>query len=326
MPDFRFIETNGVRLRAAVEGAGPLVVMVHGFPESWYSWRHQMGPIAQAGFTACAIDVRGYGGSDKPPAVADYSLEQITGDVAGVIEALSEDGTGVLIGHDWGAPIVWNTALTRPGQVRAVAGLSVPYTGVPSFNFLDLIKMAFTDKGRFFYQVYFQDEGVAEAEMEADARDALRRFYYAISGDAPDGTWPVDKAHGAPLLEGLVDPQPFPAWLSEADLDYFTAEFEASGFRGPINRYRNWARDFTWLQGFKDRSLDQPSLFIGGERDLVLKMLPGVDPLAVMSPHLSGLQGAHILPGCGHWTQQERPEEVTRLLVDWLKALPPTGV
>lgn len=320
-PRFQMIQTNGVTLRAVVEGTGPLVVMVHGFPESWYSWRHQIGPIAAAGFTACAIDVRGYGGSDKPHPVEAYSLEALTGDVAGVIEALSPDGTGVLIGHDWGAPIVWNTALTRPDRVRAVAGLSVPYTGVPAFNFLDLVKVAFTDKGRFFYQVYFQDEGVAEAEMEADARGALRRFYYAISGDAPDGTWPVDKPHGAPLLERLPDPQPFPAWLTEADIDYFTAEFEASGFRGPINRYRNHGRDFEWLQGFKDRVLDQPSLFIGGNRDLVLKMLPGVDPLAVMTPHLPGLRGATVLDGCGHWTQQERPEAVTALLLDWLKGL-----
>ncbi|MDO9334850.1 MAG: alpha/beta hydrolase [Caulobacter sp.] len=321
MPDFRTIETNGIKLRAAVEGSGPLVVMVHGFPESWYSWRHQIGPIADAGFTACAIDVRGYGGSDKPGEVSDYALEKITADVAGVIEALSDDGTGVLIGHDWGAPIVWNTALTRPDRVTAVAGLSVPYSGIPAINFLDAIKVAFTDKGRFFYQVYFQDVGVAEAELEADPRAAIRKFYYAISGDAPDGTWPNDKPHGAALLDRLPDPQPFPAWLTDADIDYYTAEFQGSGFFGPLSRYRNWGPDFDWLQGFKGRTIDQPSLFIGGTRDLVLKMLPGVDPVALMAPHLTDLRGAHLIEGCGHWTQQERPEEVNRLLLDWLKTL-----
>lgn len=320
-PDFRIIETNGIKVRAAVQGSGPLVVMVHGFPESWYSWRHQIGPIAEAGFTACAIDVRGYGGSDKPAKVEDYSLEQITADVAGVIEALSEDGTGVLIGHDWGAPIVWNTALTRPDRVRAVAGLSVPWTGVPAMNFLDLVKVAFTDKGRFFYQVYFQDVGVAEAELEADPAATIRKFYYAISGDAPDGTWPSDKPHGAALLDRLPDPRPFPAWLSDADIAYYAAEFARSGFFGPLSRYRNHGRDFEWQQGFKDRRIEQPSLFIGGSRDLVLKMIPGVDPLAIMKPHLPGLRGAHVLEGCGHWTQQEMPEDVTRLLVDWLKGL-----
>ena len=318
---FITIPTNGIHLRAVIEGSGPLVVLVHGFPEGWYSWRHQIGAIAAAGFTACAIDVRGYGGSDSPPEVADYSLAQITADVAGVIAQLSPDGTGVLIGHDWGAPIVWNTALTRPDRVRAVAGLSVPWTGVPSAPFLDPIKAAFTDKGRFFYQVYFQDVGVAEAELEADVRASLRKFYYALSGDAPAGTWPRDKPHGATLLDRLPDPQPFPAWFTPADEDHFVAAFEASGFYGPLNRYRNHDIDFAWQQGFKDRRIEQPALFIGGDRDLALRMLPGVNPVDLMAPHLPGLRGAHVLPGIGHWTQQEAPVQVNALLLDWLKGL-----
>lgn len=319
-PRLIHVPANGITLRAAVAGEGPLVLMVHGFPESWYSWRHQIGPIAQAGFTACAIDVRGYGGSDKPPEVADYSLERITADVAAVVEALSPDGTAVLIGHDWGAPIVWNTALAHPQRVRAVAGLSVPWTGVPPVCFLDAVLAAYTAKGRFFYQVYFQDEGVAEAELQADVRGALRRFYYAISGDAPDGSWPA-KPHGARLLDGLVDPDPFPAWLTKADEDFFVGEFEASGFRGPLNRYRNHRRDFAWQQTMRDRTITQPALFIGGDRDLVLKMIPGVDMIARMTPHLPGLRGAHLLPGIGHWTQQEAPAAVNRLLLDWLRGL-----
>ena len=315
------LPVNGLHLHAVVEGSGPLVLMVHGFPEGWYSWRHQLGPVAAAGFTACAIDVRGYGGSDKPPAVADYSLEQITADIAGVVELLSPGAPAVLVGHDWGAPIVWNTALARPDRVRAVAGLSVPWTGVPTVNFLDAVKAAFTDKGRFFYQVYFQDVGVAEAELEADVRASLRKFYYALSGDAPDGTWPKDKPHGAKLLDRLPDPQPFPAWLSPADEDHFVAEFQASGFHGPLNRYRNHARDFAWQQGFKDRRIEQPALFIGGERDLVLRILPGQRPVDLMAPHLPKLRGAHVLPGIGHWTQQEAPAAVTALLLDWLRGL-----
>jgi pimeloyl-ACP methyl ester carboxylesterase len=322
-PSFIQVPANGIKLRAAVAGSGPLVLMVHGFPEGWYSWRHQIGPVAEAGFTACAIDVRGYGGSDRPPEVADYSLEKITADLAGVIEALSPDGTAVLVGHDWGAPIVWNTALTRPDRVRAVAGLSVPWTGIATVNFLEAVRAAFTAKGRFFYQVYFQDEGVAEAELEADVRASLRKFYYAISGDAPDGTWPKNKPHGARLLDGLPDPDPFPAWLTKADEDHFVAEFQASGFRGPLNRYRNHARDFAWQQQFRDRKIEQPSLFIGGDRDLAVRMLPGVDPVALMAPHLPGLRGAHVLPGIGHWTQQEAPEAVNRLLLEWLRGVTP---
>ncbi len=318
------VNAGEVSLRCAIEGTGPLVVMVHGFPESWYSWRHQIGPIAAAGFTACAIDVRGYGGSDKPQPVEAYAMDHMVGDVAGVIEALSPGKRAVLIGHDWGAPIVWNSALTRPDRVRAVAGLSVPYTGVPARSFKAMFEEVFTAKNRFFYQAYFQDEGVAEAEMEADVRGALRRFYYAISGDAPDGTWPNDKPHGAKLLDRLPDPDPFPAWLTAEDEDYFVGEFERSGFRGPINRYRNHDSDFEWLQGFKGKKIEQPSLFIGGERDLVLSMMGRRDYSelrALMKAEAPDLRGSDILPGCGHWTQQEKPAEVNERLLAWLRSL-----
>ena len=322
MPTFRTLPVGEVSLRVAIEGEGPLVLMVHGVPESWYSWRHQMAPIAAAGFTAAAIDVRGYGGSDKPHPVDAYAMERLVGDVAGAIDALSPGGApAVLIGHDWGAPIVWNSALTRPDRVRAVAGLSVPYMGVPNRSFSEVYEEIFTSRGKFFYQHYFQAEGVAEAEMEADVRGALRKFYYAISGEAPDGTWPLDKLVGDSLLHRLPDPNPFPAWLGDADLDYFVGEFEGSGFRGPINRYRNHDRDFAWLQQFQGRTIDQPSLFIGGERDLVLSMFGRVDFAALMKSQLTDLRGADILPGCGHWTQQEKPTEVNERLVGWLKGV-----
>jgi pimeloyl-ACP methyl ester carboxylesterase len=321
MSDFQWIVRYGVKLRARIAGDGPLIVLVHGFPESWYSWRHQIGPLAGAGYRVCAIDVRGYGGSDKPHAVAAYDLETLIGDVAGVIDHLNPGGQAILIGHDWGAPIVWNTALTRPDRVAAVAGLSVPFTGPPALPFLDFAHQIFTARGLFFYQVYFQEEGVAEVELEADPRAALRKFLYAISGEAPDGTWPFDKKHGDSLLHRLPDPDPFPAWLSQADEDYYTAEFAASGFRGPLNRYRNHHRDFAFLSRFKDRVIAQPSLFIGGTRDLVLKTFPGIDWQAMMRAHCSDLRGLHLLEGCGHWTQQERPQEVTRLLLDWLSGL-----
>ena len=321
MPDFKFVQLPDIRLRAAVQGTGPLVVMVHGFPESWYSWRHQIGPIAKAGFTACAIDVRGYGGSDKPHPVEAYAMERMIADMAGVAEALSPDGRAILIGHDWGAPIVWNTALVRPDRVRAVCALSVPYVGVPTRPLNAIFDEMFTKRNKFFYQAYFQKEGVAESEAEKNIRDFLRKFYYAISGDAPDGSWPTNKAADATLLQGLVDPDPFPAWLPPADLDYFVGEFEASGLRGPINRYRNHERDFTYLQEFKGRKIEQPALFIGGERDLVLTMFGRVDFVPVMKAEIPDLRGWDVLPGCGHWTQQERPGEVNDRLLAWLKSL-----
>ena len=205
--------------------------------------------------------------------------------------------------------------------MRAVAGLSVPYLGVPTRSMSEMIEEVFTSRGRFFYQHYFQHEGVAEAEMEADVRGALRRFYYAISGDAPDGTWPTDKVVGDTLLHRLPDPDPFPAWLTPPISTTTSAEFEASGFRGPINRYRNHDRDFAWLSGFAGRTIDQPALFIGGERDLVLTMFGRVDFVPLMRAQLTDLRGADILPGCGHWTQQERPAEVNARLLAWLRDL-----
>jgi epoxide hydrolase A/B len=314
-PDFRMISSNGVTLRVAVAGEGPLVLMAHGFPESWYSWRHQLEPLAAAGFTACAIDVRGYGGSDKPHPVEAYAIETIAADVAGVVEALSPNAPAVLIGHDWGAPIVWSTALFHPERVRAVCGLSVPYIGVPARPFMELIDELFTKRGLFFYQVYFQEEGVAEAECEADLRGFVRKCFYAWSGD---GAWPVKKPLGERLLEGLPDPDPMPAWMSAADVDYYVGEFQSSGLRGPLNRYRNNKRDWESMQRFKDAKIIQPALFIAGERDPVLKMFPGIDLVALMAPHMADLRAVHSLPGVGHWTQQEAPDAVTGLLIDWL--------
>lgn len=322
MPDFRMIKTEGATIRVAVEGAGPLVLMVHGFPESWYSWRHQFAPVTQAGFTAAAIDVRGYGGSSKLPRVEDYAMEALVADIAAVAHALQPDAPAIIVGHDWGAPQVWNSALTRPDAFSAVAALSVPYTGVSTRPFTEVFRQAFTNKGRFFYQEWFQEVGPAEAEAERDVRDFLRKFYYAISGDAPEGTWP-NKPAGATLLQDMVDPDPFPAWLSPADLDYYVAEFEASGFFGPISRYRNHERDHEWLQPYRERRIEQPALFIGGTKDPATTLFGAVaDPIALMRPHVPLVEG-HLLEGCGHWTQQERPEEVNRLLVDWLGRVRP---
>lgn len=319
MPEMRTIDTGEVALRCAVEGEGPLVIMVHGFPESWYSWRHQIGPVADAGFTACAIDVRGYGGSDKPQPVEAYAMERIVGDLIGLRKALSPDAPAVLVGHDWGAPIVWNSALTHPEHFRAVAGMSVPFSGVPQRPFTEVFREHFTSQGRFFYQEYFQEPGVAEAEAEADPRDFVQRMMYSISGDVPPGDY-WDKPLGATFLEGLPDPEPV-AWLTEDDLDFYEAEFTASGFRGPLNRYRNHEADYEWLQNWAGKRIEQPALFIGGTRDPATFLFGAIeDPVALVKMFAPRAEG-HILDGVGHWTQQERPDEVNAVLIDWLKRL-----
>ena len=319
MPEMRTIDTGEVSLRCAIAGEGPLVLMVHGFPESWYSWRHQIEPIARAGFTACAIDVRGYGGSDKPYPVEAYAMERIVGDLVGLRQALSPDRPAILIGHDWGAPIVWNSALTHPADFRAVAGLSVPFAGVPQRPFTEVFHEHFTSQGRFFYQEYFQKPGVAEAEAEKDPRDFIQRMMYSICGDVPPGDY-WDKPYGATFLEGLPDPAPV-SWLNEDDLDFYEAEFQQSGFRGPLNRYRNHEADYEWLQGWAGKRIEQPALFIGGTRDPATFLFGAVeDPIALVKMFAPKAEG-HILEGVGHWTQQERPDVVNRILIDWLNRI-----
>ncbi len=320
-PEFRMIDANGVRLRAAVAGEGPLVVLVHGFPESWAAWRHQIGPIAEAGFKVCAIDCRGYGGSDRPHPVEAYDLETMTADIAGVVAAEGGGAPGVLIGHDWGAHLVWHTALLHPDRIRAVAALSVPFLGVAERALIDAVRPVYGDRGKFFYQEYFQKEGVAEAEAERDLNAFVRRFYFWLSGEAPDGLGNGRPASGG-VLDGLPDPDPFPGWMTEEDIAYLVSEFRQSGLRGPLNRYRNQHRDVAFLTPWRGQKIQQPAFFIGGERDLVLSMVPGLDMIAAMRRNVPNLTGAVMLEGCGHWTQQERPQEVTAALVGWLKGLP----
>ena len=315
-PQFETLETNGVRLRVALAGSGPLVVLVHGWPESWYSWRHQIPALVAAGYRIAAPDVRGYGGSDKPAEIPAYSLKTLAGDVTGLVPALGEK-SAIFIGHDWGAPIVWNAALFFPERVRAVAGLSVPHTGrgpLPSIQLMQRMH-----RGRFFYQLYFQTPGVAEAEFEADVRTALRKVYYWASGDFARSGIKIDKPADATMLQGLPDPQPFPAWLSEADLDYYTGEFQRSGFRGPLNRYRCSEIDWADQEPFKDAKITQPAAFIAGTLEPVLRFLPGVDMVELMKKAMADLRLVEMIEGGGHWIQQEKPAETTAALLKFLK-------
>ncbi|MCP3853828.1 MAG: alpha/beta hydrolase [Actinomycetia bacterium] len=308
------IITNGdVEINVVIEGEGPLIVCVHGWPELWYSWRHQMSYFAARGYTVAAIDVRGYGGSSCPHPVADYTLSAITSDVAAVIGALSDE-PAIVLGHDWGAPIAWNTARFHPDVVRATAGLSVPYRPVGPVSALELWKTMFTDQGKFFYQVYFQDEGVAEAELGADSLKSVRQIYFSASGDAHGADFVRDKPHGAKLLDGLPDPDPFPAWATPEDLAVYADAFDRVGWRGGLNRYRAQPLDADELGSLPDNTIKQPAAFIGGELDVVRQFVEGFDPYEAAGQHCDDFRGTTVVPGAGHWVQQEAPEATNEAL------------
>jgi pimeloyl-ACP methyl ester carboxylesterase len=315
------IATNGIELHVAEQGTGPLVVLLHGFPEGWHSYRHQLPFLAAAGFRVVAPDQRGYGDSDRPEAIEAYDQVTLAADVAGLIEALGEQ-QAVVVGHDWGAAVAWNTALLHPGRVRAVAGMSVPFSARPPMSPLAFLRAYFKD--RFFYILYFQTPGVAEAELEADVRRSLRMMFYSLSGDAPPGSAFRPQAAVAPgsagaLLPTLIDPPRLPPWLSEAELDEYAAPFARHGFRAPLNWYRNIDRSWRLTAHLTGAKIEQPALFVAGAQDAVLAWNPGA--LEAMPPLMPNLRATVIVPGAGHWIQQERPDQVNAALLEFVSGL-----
>ncbi len=310
----RTIDTNGIKMHIAEAGQGPLVLLLHGFPELWYSWRHQLPALDDAGYHAVAPDLRGYGRTDAPADIESYNMLNMTADVVGILDGLGES-EAVVVGHDWGSPIAFDCALLYPHRFTAVAALSVPYVRRPPLPPIQLLKQMFANK--FFYMLYFQEPGVAEAELEADVHRSLRTFLFSASGEVQTDTALPPKPKDATFLEGMPEPKQLPSWLSEADLDYYTHEFERTGFRGGLNRYRNMDRDWEQLSQLADAKVKQPALFIAGDGDGVLTFT-GVDGMKADVPNLRKVV---MLPGCGHWTQQERPAEVNAALIQFLREL-----
>jgi pimeloyl-ACP methyl ester carboxylesterase len=312
------VEARGTRIEVVEEGDGPVVLLVHGFPESWYSWRHQIPALAAAGYRAVAIHVRGYGRSSSPLEVGEYSMLRHVSDNLGVLEALGVDRAAV-VGHDWGSPIAAHCALLRPDVFTSVALISVPYSPPGGRRPTSVFAEMGAAFGEEFYINYFQEPGRAEAEIELDVRSWLRGFYIAASGDArpsPDGRSIAFVRPGGMLRERFDAEAELPAWLTEEDLEFYVAGFERSGFRGPLNRYRNVDGDWQDLQPWRNRPITVPSLFIGGEKDG--PTIWGARALERHASTLPALRGNHILAGCGHWVQQERPDEVNELLLGWL--------
>jgi pimeloyl-ACP methyl ester carboxylesterase len=313
------VQNGDITLRVEVSGDGPTILCVHGWPELAHSWRHQVAHLAPRGYRVAAMDVRGYGGSSVPVEVERYTLRELAGDIAAVAAAL-DDGPVVLFGHDWGAPIAWNAAIRYPDKVRAVAGLSVPHTPQLPISLLDIFEQLYAD--RFFYMLHFQEPGVAEHEFEADLRAALKRVYFALSGEAPAGSFLPDAPRGASLLAELPEPPAEPLrFMDEDDLDVYVRAFAHTGMVGAINRYRAMALDAVASADIVGATVDQPACFIGGELDAVRTMIPGVDAFADSGSGCTRFFGSTIVAGAGHWVQQEAPAEVNAALDAFLASI-----
>ena len=315
----RIVETNGIRMHVAEAGRGPLIVLCHGFPECWYSWRRQLVALAEAGYHAVAPDMRGYGRTDAPAEIEAYTLLHLVGDIVGLVEALGER-TAVVAGHDWGAPVAWHSALLRPDVFRAVIGLSVPFR--PRTPVRPSTVMPQTEH-EVFYQLYFQTPCVADAELARDVRSTMRRLAFSGSGDAPSReNIAMIPRHGG-FLDHTIDPETLPSWLTDADIDVYAGEFSRTGFRGGLNWYRNIDRNWELLAPYAGAVVTVPALYAVGDRDLVYKFR-GMDQLIPnLKNFVPDLRRTVILPGCGHWTQQERAAEVNAAMLDFLQRLSP---
>ena len=310
----RLVDVNGVRLRIIEAGPpdGPVVILAHGFPESAYSWRHQIPALAAAGFRVIAPDQRGYGGSSRPEPIEAYDIGQLSGDLVGLLDDAGAE-RAALIGHDWGAVVVWTTAQLHPDRVAAVAGLSVPPVPRPLTPVTEALRRIFGDA--FFYMLYFQQPGVADAEMNADPRRSLRRMLGGMRAPQDEAAAMRMLAPGPEgFIERLPDPDRLPDWLTAADLDHYVAEFSRTGFTGALNWYRNYERNWHLTAHPAAETISAPSLFIGGTDDPVLTFTKTdrARELAV------GPYRQVMLDGAGHWIQQERPDEINTELLTFL--------
>ncbi len=336
------LDIDGTRIYAVEQGRGPLVLLVHGFPELAYSWRHQLPALAAAGYRAVAIEQRGYGRSSKFWDPQAYRIDHLAADIVGVIEALGES-QAVIVGHDWGAPVVWSTAWMHPHAVRGVVGMSVPFAGraligVPGNPFgeheLEAYQAELAGPGQDFYHTYWSGLDAIVEEIEADLHGWIRDLVYSVSGEclsaagfdlgAADPITLIRGSalcipHGAKMRERFSTPETLPPWLSAADLAVYVEAFERSGFHGPLSYYRNLPADWVVLEPYAGTPLAPPACFIGAEYDVATWW--GAEALARADEVMADFRGHTVLPGCGHWIQQERAQDTNRLLLDFLAGL-----
>jgi pimeloyl-ACP methyl ester carboxylesterase len=315
----RMIETNGIRLHVAEQGEGPLIILCHGFPECWYSWRHQLPALAKAGFRAVALDLRGYGRSDRPEEVEKYTILHDIGDIVGLVGALGAK-QAVIAGHDIGAAIAWQAALLRPDRFRAVIALSPPFRSRGFGDSGPPTTLMPQNDNAVFYQLFFQTPE-AEAGLGRDLRRTFRSQFYMLSGDRPPSAGGGWFAAGMLPRKGgpLTDPPSLPAWVTESDIDVYVAEFTRSGFHGPLAWWRNIDRGWELMAPFAGAAVTVPALYMAGDRDVIVAVFS--QDIAKQSALVPKLRPPIMLPGCGHWTQQERAPEVSTAMIDFLRSL-----
>ena len=311
------VQTNGIRMHVVEAGSGFPVLLCHGFPEMWYSWRHQLRALADAGFRAIAPDQRGYGETDAPQPVEAYTIHHLVGDLTGLLDALGIEKAAI-VGHDWGGLLVWQMALLAAPRVAAVVGVNTPY--FPRLPMLPTAMMRAVAQGNFQYILYFQEPGVADAELERDVRRSLRSFYQAVPREIIEATRELGPGvmgpEGGGILDRLPD-RPHGDFLTADDFEVFVRAFERSGFRGGLNWYRNFDRNWELTAYLSGARVMQPALMITAELDPVLR--PNM--AAGMSHWVPNLQDTVLIKDCGHWTQQEKPAEVNRALIGFLRGL-----
>jgi pimeloyl-ACP methyl ester carboxylesterase len=315
----RMIETNSIRLHVAEQGEGPLVILCHGFPECWYSWRHQLPALAKAGFRAVAPDLRGYGQSDRPEEGEKYTILDDIGDIVGLVNALGAK-QAVIAGHDIGAAIAWQTALLRPDIFRAVIALSPPFRSRGFGDSGPPTTLMPRTENAVFYQLFLQTPEV-EAGLGRDLRLTFRFQFYTFSGDSPVSAGVGGLPPGMMPRKGgfLTDPPSLPAWVRESDIDVYVAEFTRSGFSGPLAWWRNIDRGWELMAPFAGAAVTVPALYMAGERDFVAAVFS--QDIAKQSALVPKLRPPIMLPGCGHWTQQERAPEVNTAMINFLRSL-----
>lgn len=315
------VKANGINIAYRDEGQGPALLFCHGWPELGHSWRRQVGAMVAAGYRVIVPDMRGFGATEAPAAIEDYTILHLVGDMVGLLDALAIQ-TCTIIGHDWGAPVAWHAALMRPDRFCAVAGLAVPWS--PRGDKGSLIGMARAQGLDRFYMVWFQEPGVAEADLERDPYETHRRLLVGASGAsaAVGKGWPLIVAPGKGLVETCPAVDSLPDWLSEEDLRVYADTYRRSGYRGGLNWYRNLDRNWALTAPWHGAAIQVPACFIAGRLDGVLRM-PGMDKAlqAMDGITCTDFRGTTLIDGAGHWVQQEAPDAVNAALITFLKGL-----